>query len=318
MGIPKDCIQFLFQAKAQGVQFGRTLTLGRQDVTVGPERLEKLIQGFGAWPPPQGAEAFRAAVTSPGKRFEALARTLGAQHVEACDASAYEGATFLHDLNLPIPADRAGQYDVVIDGGTLEHVFNFPVAIQNCMNLLKPGGTLFLFTPINNYCGHGFYQFSPELFYRVLAPVNGFQVDRMVALESAWYRATFLGVPYYYEVQGRWYAVPDPASLRKRITLINSNSTVVMVQARKTRQVDVLRQAPQQSDYSVQWDAAAESAGPPPKARRSFLVNWLLQTFGESACLETLPRIAGWLDPFRLARSRRKESFHNREFYRPQ
>ena len=66
--------------------------------------------------------------------------------------------------------ERAGQFDVVYDGGTLEHVFNFPVALRNAMELLRPGGRLFtIHTCANNLCGHGFYQFSRELFYRTLS-----------------------------------------------------------------------------------------------------------------------------------------------------
>jgi len=35
-------------------------------------------------------------------------------------------------------------------------------------------------TPASNLCGHGFYQFSPELFYRALNATNGFEVERMI------------------------------------------------------------------------------------------------------------------------------------------
>lgn len=121
------------------------------------------------WPPPQGEDEFRKAVTGTTWRFEPLARALGAGNVSSCDFSGYEKATLIHDLNVPIGPEWHERFDMVIDGGTLEHVFNFPVAIANCMNLVKTGGHLLLFSPSNNMCGHGFYQFSPELFFRVLA-----------------------------------------------------------------------------------------------------------------------------------------------------
>ena len=47
------------------------------------------------------------------------------------DASAFEGANFVHDLNNPIPEELHCKYDAVVDGGTLEHVFNVPVAFAN-------------------------------------------------------------------------------------------------------------------------------------------------------------------------------------------
>ena len=70
-------------------------------------------------------------------------------------------------MNNPIDTVHHEKYDVVIDGGSLEHIFNFPVAISNCMMSLKKGGSLFMFTTCNNHTGHGFYQFSPELMYRI-------------------------------------------------------------------------------------------------------------------------------------------------------
>ena len=60
------------------------------------------------------------------------------------------------------------QFDLVFDGGTLEHVFNFSTALKNCMHMVKPHGRFVSVTLPNNWCGHGFYQFSPELFFRAL------------------------------------------------------------------------------------------------------------------------------------------------------
>ena len=123
---------------------------------------------------------------------ETLFQSLGASSVDSMDNSDFEGARLVHDLNQPIPADWKGRYDAVIDGGTLEHVFNFPVALRNVMEMVQPGGRLFIHNCANNLCGHGFYQFSPELFFRVLSPANGFQMQHCVAVE--------------YGVRRRWFA----------------------------------------------------------------------------------------------------------------
>jgi SAM-dependent methyltransferase len=319
MGIPEDQVVFMLQARNQGVTFTRTLTIGRQHVNVSPKRLRQLLREFGAWPPPQGSEKFLEQVgpLTTGPRFDGLAAAMGAQSVDACDLSAYEGATFLHDMNLPVSPEKCGQYDVVIDGGSLEHVFNFPVAIQNCMGLVKTGGTLFLFTPTNNYGGHGFYQFSPELFYRVLCPANGFDIVRMMVCEGATFRSSFLGQSYDYQIAGHWYAVKDPATIRKRVLLLGKNPSVLMIQARKIRHMDEWQQIPQQSDYALEWQAHANAPGKGQEIDRGPLKEWMLKKFGEAFCLETLPRILGWLDPFRLSRSRRKQSLANRECYLP-
>jgi len=42
-------------------------------------------------------------------------------------------------MSQPIDTIHKNKYDLVFDGGTLEHVFNFPVAIKNCMEMVKVG-----------------------------------------------------------------------------------------------------------------------------------------------------------------------------------
>ena len=97
-------------------------------------------------------------------------------YVDSFDISSYENATVLHDMNKPISAEYMGKYGAVFDGGTLEHLFNYPQALHNAMNMVRPGGFLMLETAANNRFGHGFYQFSPELFFCTLTSRNGFEV----------------------------------------------------------------------------------------------------------------------------------------------
>ena len=81
---------------------------------------------------------------------EPLFKNLGASKIDSMDNSSYEGATVLHDLNLPVAEDMKNKYTVIFDGGTLEHIFNFPIAIKNCMQMLRLGGHIISFTPANN------------------------------------------------------------------------------------------------------------------------------------------------------------------------
>ncbi len=108
---------------------------------------------------------------------------LTAEEITSLDYSDYEGADINHDMIFPIPEPLEEKYDVIIDGGTLEHVFNFLVAISNCMRMVQSGGRLFIFTPTNNQMGHGFYQFGLELFFRTFCASNGFEKERMIAVE---------------------------------------------------------------------------------------------------------------------------------------
>lgn len=71
-------------------------------------------------------------------------------------------ASIKHDMNLPISASFFNQYDLVVDSGTLEHIFNFPQALMNISNILKVGGIAYHFLPACSWLEHGFCQFSAE------------------------------------------------------------------------------------------------------------------------------------------------------------
>jgi SAM-dependent methyltransferase len=317
MGMTTEIVRFLAQAGREGVSFTRVLTLGRQHVGVSPERLRRVLAAHGCWPPKCGEAAFASLMSSPLTRFEGFAKALGAASVCACDASAYEGADLLHDLNEPVPAQWHEQFDVVIDSGALEHVFNFPIAIANCLRLVKLNGRVFFFTPANNHCGHGFYQFSPELFYRVLSPANGFAVERLWARTHSEASSNWFGVRYPFLVNGPAYAAPDPAQVGRRVTLVGGKPVLLFIQAKRTARVEILQQAPQQSDYVAQWARAA--AGPPASQATwdSPVLAWLRGRFSERVCREVLPALAWFVDPFRWRRYvRRHHALKNKRLFR--
>ncbi|MBA2687094.1 MAG: methyltransferase domain-containing protein [Gemmatimonadaceae bacterium] len=123
------------------------------------ERFERIIQsnrGFGHPP------SFNPAHISDELWFAAL----GFDVVDSVDANNHEGASFLHDLNLPGLAEAAGKkYDFIFDGGTLEHVFHVPNVLDNLFSCLNIGGWIYHQAPSNNHVDHGFYQFSPTFFH---------------------------------------------------------------------------------------------------------------------------------------------------------
>jgi hypothetical protein len=238
MGLDINTVQFLIAARKSGVQFGDVLTIGRQDLNVYPAKLQKLFQKHDL-----PGEEFRPGIKETGFG-EPVFRALGAKSVRSLDASSFEDAEVVHDLNLPIADEWKQRFDLVYDGGTIEHVFNFPQALKNCMEMVKVGGVFVTHTVGNNWWGHGFYQFSPELFYRALSESNGFRVDRMIA--------HFVG-PY-----GRWYEVSDPDKIQSRVEAVSFGPINLLVQATRTAAVPVFATAPQQSDYVQRWKRPEE------------------------------------------------------------
>ena len=159
--------------------------------------------------------------------------------------SDFEQATHIHDMNLPIPHDLEGRYSVVFDGGTLEHVFHAPQALLNCMKLLRIGGYFVQVTNGNNFMGHGFWQFSPELLYRVFSPENGFECAGVFAQELHQSGHRVWG--------SSLYLARDPAELGWRVELQNKWPTYLVTIARKVATATIFDAYPQQSDYRALW-----------------------------------------------------------------
>ena len=293
MGIDINGVRLMIAAKKNGAKFDEMLTLGRQILNVYPLKLARLLKQHGL-----PNETFLRAGPECGVG-DTFFEVLGAKKVSAMDNSDYEGAAFIHDLNRPVPDELKNRFDAVYDGGTLEHVFNFPVALQSCMEMVRPGGRLYMHTIANNQCGHGFYQFSPELFFRALSPENGFEIERVIM--------HVIG-PY-----GRWREVNDPDKIGARVTLMYPTPVHMLIQARKTAVKPIFARMPFQSDYSVTWrkhadtqvDAAAKAA---PK---TITMDWPWLS-------KYLPGLARLLHVLRMGWMFFTEhSFRNRRFYRP-
>ncbi len=179
MGLDSNGTKFLFAAHAAGVSFRQTAMLGRQNFFPEPAQLQRLLDlrqsGL-------SAVEFLADSQSYAEKFLEF---LGAEEAVAIDNSAYEGAAIVTDLNAPIDASFKERFSVVLDGGCLEHIFNFPQAIRNCMEMLEVGGHFLGITPANNFCGHGFYQFSPELYFRIFTEENGFALRAVLTTDGS-------------------------------------------------------------------------------------------------------------------------------------
>ncbi len=235
MGFDYNTTKLVLFAKSLGVDFSETITLGRQILFIHEKELSHLARGFAyAIADAEVKNFYKDARLAEGKYpyVEPLLQYLGASKPDSLDASAYEGATVLHDMNRPIDETFWSRYSVVIDGGTLEHIFDLPTAFQNCMNLLKKGGHFISVGPANNWLGHGMYQFSPELFHRVFNESNGFRMKRM-----------FLS-----DVKSRkyWYEIPNPD---ERLALVTTSEVYLMVIAEKISDQATIGANPQQAYY---------------------------------------------------------------------
>lgn len=229
--------------------FGRTAMIGRHGMTLKPRTLKRI---FGVHERRlSGEDIDRLCFT---RYSEPLLEHLGATSVDSVDASNYQNASLIADLSKPIPREWLGQFDTVIDAGTIEHIYNFPQAVENCLGMLKPGGVYMCLTCGNSYSGHGFYQISPELWFSL------FSANHFADIE------VFL-VPTRPEPP--WFKVADPRAIKGRVEVINGEQTYVLAFARKTDQTPGSLVQPQQSDYNeILWKGEAAI----PRVKRTWSV----------------------------------------------
>src|SRR6188768_2558227 len=146
MGIMLDDARLLLRASELGLVFGRTLTIGRQNFYLNDDDVDRLsAEADFTVPEDVRRDAY----------VDSWLRALGSSDVVALDASAYEGAALVHDMNTPIPAGWHEQFDSIVEAGSLEHIFDVRQAFANLMQLAKVGGHVIATMPANNQCGHG-------------------------------------------------------------------------------------------------------------------------------------------------------------------
>jgi len=241
MGLVYSRMKMLLEAKKSGTNFSNTVMIGRQKINLSKRensKLEKFID----------VEIKNGTINFDNRSYadSLLKEYLDIKKLNIVDYSDYEGANISLDLNYPIKKIFYNKYDVLIDGGSIEHIFNFPVAIKNYMNLIKVNGEIFIFTNANNHCGHGFYQFSPELFYRVFNKSNGFKIKSVILLEHPYPGAELSEKHICYKVN-------DPETIGRRALIVNKSPLGILVNAIKTKEVKIFEMQPLQSDYKNTW-----------------------------------------------------------------
>ena len=226
MGIDLHTLNFLRYTRKKRA-FGDTVTAARQGFHI----LKSYTKD------PDVLDMIAHLESSEGGRYcePLLVRYFDATRVDSIDNSDYEGATFVCDMNEPIPKALHQRYDTVIDAGTLEHVFHISTALRNCSEMCKPGGQILHVLPANNFCGHGFWQFSPELFFSLYSPANGYDETEVFQVRE-----------------------PEPG---RRVNVHTSNRLYALVRTVRVA-YHFSHKNVQQSDYLYKWEGNMQ----PPRA----------------------------------------------------
>lgn len=222
MGVDVQGLQILKYTKDNFGDFKKTLTIGRQGMYI-TEYAVKAILGIQEYNKTDFCE-------------ELFKNHFGSTSVDSIDFSNYEKATIIANMGEPLPED-IGEFDTIFDGGCLEHIFNINQALYNVSRLCKVGGQIIHVLPTNNQCGHGFWQFSPELFFSLYSEKNGYR-DTMVLVGDT--------------SNGQFIYRLNPPSEGERHDIQHPNPLYVMVRTVLDRR-DFSHKDVQQSDYAYIW-----------------------------------------------------------------
>ena len=206
----------------KNINFGKVLTVGRQEIIL--ENHEKKL--FGIDDSQLNDQKYIDKILL--KQFSSLS-------VDSIDFSDFEKATIIADLNKPM--EKKNLFDTIIDFGTSEHVFNIAQCLQNIANLCKKDGIILHSLPANNNCGHGFWQFSPELFFSLYTRENGFS-DTEIFLFSSINK---------YNI---WKIKKQP--MGSRLELSSDIPLFLLVKTKKIK--EITSQSVNQSDYQFLWN----------------------------------------------------------------
>lgn len=249
----------------------RVLTLGVQDCHFTYDELIAFLQRHGlpfrAATSVRQTTGFKWAAAADRQRYSRNVHQLtffevfgfDPANVHALDVDEFEGATLIHDLNLPIMS--AAEFDVVLDSGTIEHVFSLKDSLFNVARLTKRGGRTILLSPAD-MLNHGFINVNAELF-RDFFTSNGF---RELALKY---------ILFPRNARTRHYLQFDPAALTTSVPAYNA-----LVYGVYQKESDEQLRVPQQGYYGGLWNHENGSGddGSSPRVQ-TLLKRWIDSSF---------------------------------------
>lgn len=165
MGLATPIVQLLASLRGPFRFRGRILTLGVQFVQPSREEVGQAVANAALGPDEAAAPPLAPGRTPADDRFTLGA--LGFDQVARLDLYGSEGAEILADLTGTLPPELVDGFDAILDGGTLEHVFDLPSATRNLLSCLRVGGLMIHVSPFSGWENHGFFQMSPKMFARL-------------------------------------------------------------------------------------------------------------------------------------------------------
>lgn len=247
MGVSKTTAFLLQELSRKGLLGGSLLQLGVQRISPDAKAMNKSFSL-------EHGVSYSFEAPSSKKQFW---QNLGFKFVSSLDISDFEGAELIWDLNVPLGDSFAEHFDVVFDGGTMEHVFKTGCVIENIGRLLKVGGLVIHEVPCSNMVDHGFYSFSPTFFKDYYTKI-GYEIVEILLIVKSRHRAKV------YQYFPREINSSIPQNWGKQ------NVNVWCVAQKKSNKIQV--EAPYQTLYVNAWSEADQVSRIDPRFRSNFRV----------------------------------------------
>jgi hypothetical protein len=192
MGMSMDRLLYLQAKGLLNKEKQRLLDIGPQCVYgITRTKIEQFLNNFGD-PTLTGAKLeaeierlIYFSTPRPGERTTLLSEITDLTSIEYNSFDVCPGLkTEILDLNFQrLPSPHGCCYDVVLNFGTTEHIFNQWNCFEVIHDACKVGGTMYHDLPANGYLTHGYYSYTP-LFFKDLAEANQYTVEDLFLTDA--------------------------------------------------------------------------------------------------------------------------------------
>ena len=100
---------------------------------------------------------------------------ISCKNLHVFDIDPNEDCYLCWDLNKPLPRYLYNQYDLSIDSGTHEHVFNIGTSLTSFASLPKKNGMAIGALPFFSQ-NHGYFNVNPNCLAELFSPTNGYKL----------------------------------------------------------------------------------------------------------------------------------------------
>jgi len=193
MGLPTPALKYILSCSKKYHFKGPLLTFGNQDIYANANTLNKWAKDYNLKTlnskdilPSTSLDLKK--INSQSSSFvhaKTFFKLLGISENNYYDIDKFDfdKPRILYDLQKPLSSKYKNFFNLIIDNGTIEHIFDIKSVMTNIVNISHIGAYVLQMVPTNNFINHGFYQINPTLFYDFYT-ANGFEIVESYIVET--------------------------------------------------------------------------------------------------------------------------------------